>query len=360
MKALFRIFFATHVVAIMTYYKRTNTIEIIVVLIFFVCVAYNSKFRANLFSITAMSAVCAYLCGVSQIYYMLYILIIFDIMLCGIYYMLIIPFISIFFVIPLFTPELIKDIVILIAGALAGYGLNAHDKKETQLYDLIYEEKNSRYKMEKQQSNLAVIKGELQRSTMLLERNRIARDIHDNAGHKLAGSIIQIRAARKILDTDILKSKSMLDEGITHLSSAMDLLRETVHNLKPVKGIGLDEINELIDEFKFCAIELSTMGDFNDEEPFLMRILARNLKEALTNVSKHSNAAKVTVRIETNPLYLRMTVKDNGSKNIENIKEGLGLSGMRERLKNVGGTFSYGYSDGFVQASFIPKELTDT
>lgn len=359
MKALLRILFTAHAVAVMTFNKRVDTTEIIVVLIFFVCVAFDSKFKANVISIAVMTATCAYLCSISEIYYMLYALIIFDIMLSGIYYMLAMPVFSVFFVIPSMSAEVIKDIVILLAGALTGFEIYTHEKKEKQLYDLIYDEKNSRYKMEKEQSSLAVIKGELQRSTMLRERNRIARDIHDNAGHKLAGSIIQIRAARKLMDSDPLRTKNMLDEGINHLSSAMDLLRETVHNLKPVKGIGLDEINEMIGDFKFCDIEFSTMGDFNDEEPFLMSILARNLKESLTNVSKHSDAKKVTVRIETNPRYLRMTVKDNGSKNVENVKEGLGLSGMRERLKNVGGTFSYGFSDGFVQASFIPKELTD-
>jgi signal transduction histidine kinase len=135
----------------------------------------------------------------------------------------------------------------------------------------------------------------------------------------------------------------------------MDLLRETVHSIKPAKDVGLDQIKEIADDFKFCGIEFSVNGDFNDEEPAYLSIFAKNLKESLTNVAKHSDADKVWVLLESRPGYLRMVVKDNGTKKSEGIREGMGLSGMRERLRNVGGNFSFGYEDGFVQVSFITR-----
>ena len=355
MKILVRIVLAIFTIAAMIQYKRTDTFELALVLILFVLSAYNAKFDGSVLSILFMTGACGYLTTTTPLYLFTYAFVVFEIMLLQKYFLLLVPFTVVMLIHTSFTPDFSKDLLLLVFAALLGFGTSYFEKKEKLIYEMFDRERNYRYETERSKDELMSLTREIGHSTRLKERNRIARDIHDNVGHKLAGIIIQLRAARKLQSVEPQRAGQLMDDVITRLSGAMDLLRETVHSIKPAKDGGLDQIKEIVDDFKFCDIDLSINGDFNDEEPAYLNILAKNLKESLTNVARHSDADKVDVLLESRPGYLRMVVKDNGTKKAEDIREGMGLSGMRERLRNIGGNFSFGYEDGFVQVSFITR-----
>jgi signal transduction histidine kinase len=84
-----------------------------------------------------------------------------------------------------------------------------------------------------------------------------------------------------------------------------------------------------------------------------METIVTNIKEALTNITKYSSATKAYISIEVNEKYIRLYIKDNGVGS-KKIKEGLGLSGMRERVRNVGGSISISSEDGFLIVCIIP------
>jgi signal transduction histidine kinase len=170
---------------------------------------------------------------------------------------------------------------------------------------------------------------------------------------------MQLQAAYKLHGRDSQKSADILKKSIEALAEAITLLRDTVHNIKPKEKLGVEYIKNIINDFKFCDINFSFSGDFNRISPNYLEIFCTNIKEALTNVSKHSNATRVDIKIDINELYTRVYIKDNGNNSnndSKKITEGLGLSGMRERVLNANGSISISSEDGFMITCIIPFE----
>ncbi|MBN4056494.1 sensor histidine kinase [bacterium AH-315-K05] len=181
----------------------------------------------------------------------------------------------------------------------------------------------------------------------LKERNRIAMDIHDNIGHSIAGVLMQFQAAKKIDPIDKNKADKLYEASTKRLAETLGMLREIVHDLKPANLIGVEYIKEIVDDFKFCDIDATYTGNFTNISAVHIEIVTTILKEALTNIIKHSKATKVKLTLDSNKKYLRLFIKDNGL-GCEDITENLGIRSMRARVENVGGNFSIGNNNGIV------------
>lgn len=216
-------------------------------------------------------------------------------------------------------------------------------------------ERRLRYALEQTKTRLVRSSEEAARLAETTERNRIAREIHDHAGHKLAAVLIQLQAALTLREKNPDKFQSMMDRAVQGLSEAMDLIRDTVHRLKPAQKTGVEYLQEVMRNFSFCPVDFSFTGDFGRVSSVQMEILATNIKEALTNASKHSQATHIVIRVDIRQPYLRLYIKDNGEGS-KTIREGLGLSGMRERVKAAGGSFSADGTEGFVIVCLLPME----
>jgi signal transduction histidine kinase len=209
-----------------------------------------------------------------------------------------------------------------------------------------------RLKLEKERESTALELRSAARFAEITERSRIAQDIHDHVGHEITGALIALQTAAKLQESGDSRAGELLIQTITRLESASANLRETVHNLKPVKTIGIETLEELCNGFKFCEARFTASGDFETKH---WELLAANLKEALTNVSRHSNASLVTVRLDGNEKFLRMIIADN-SKIPTKHRFGLGLTGMKDRVRAVGGTLTVSTDSGFKITCIIPKE----
>ena len=237
--------------------------------------------------------------------------------------------------------------------AFTAFTLNNLGAKTTEYKAAMDRERRARYDLENAKARLMNSARESARLAEISERNRIAREIHDSVGHRIAGILIQLQASNKLRKTDLQKSNDILEKSIQALSDSLTLLRDTVHRLKPRENIGLGYIREIIDNFKFCPVEFKHFGDFNTIESNHVEILATNIKEALTNASKHSGATKVVINITINDNLIHLLIKDNG-KGCSRIHEGLGLSGIRERMTNAGGSVSISGENGFIIVCIIP------
>jgi signal transduction histidine kinase len=91
------------------------------------------------------------------------------------------------------------------------------------------EERRLRYDLENAKNKLLHASKEIAHLTEVSERNRIARDIHDNAGHSIAGVLFQLQAAEKLLLKDQKKAEEIIKKSIRSLGEALSLLRETVY-----------------------------------------------------------------------------------------------------------------------------------
>lgn len=189
----------------------------------------------------------------------------------------------------------------------------------------------------------------------LNERNRIAREIHDNVGHILSRSIIQTGALIAINKEEALKKPyEQLKES---LDQAMNSIRESVHDLHN-ESIDLTlNIRKLLQDFTFCETKLDL--DISDHAPKEVKYCFISItKEALNNTIKHSNASQVTLSIVEHPSFYRYRYHDNGTnKNLQTTKKnGIGLLNMKDRVKQLNGRFHIDKEQGFTILITIPKE----
>jgi signal transduction histidine kinase len=174
------------------------------------------------------------------------------------------------------------------------------------------------------------------------ERNRLAREIHDNLGHYLTIANVQIEAAKIILDTDSRQTLGALDKAQDFVKKALASVRESVSALRvsPIENRPVqDAIASLIEEMWLseCNVEWKVLGEPVPVDGKIALALYRAAQEGLTNVRKHANATLVDVLLDfLQPDQLQLTIWDNGV-GAADTSGGFGLIGIRERVHLLGG-----------------------
>lgn len=187
----------------------------------------------------------------------------------------------------------------------------------------------------------------------LRERNRIAREIHDNVGHLLSRSILMTGAVRAVnQDASLSDSLKTLDAT---LNSAMDSIRSSVHDLHD-ESINLEEaINSLVHEFTFCPISFSY--DMSRDIPKEIKYCFISItKEALSNIIMHSSATSVQLSMREHPALYQFCIEDNGTA-AHSSGSGIGLINMKERIHSLKGHIQILTEQGFKIFITIPKEI---
>lgn len=193
----------------------------------------------------------------------------------------------------------------------------------------------------------------------LKERNRIAREIHDNVGHVLSRSILIVGAAKAINESPSMSS--LLEDLDTSLNSAMDSIRNSVHDLHD-ESINLKEaVQNLINDFTFCPVDLDY--DMGLEIPRQIKYCFISItKESLSNIMRHSNADRVQILMREHPALYQLRIQDNGDTSalrmsqIPDSDPGIGIQNMKERVQFLSGTMQIDVVNGFKIFISIPKE----
>jgi signal transduction histidine kinase len=176
------------------------------------------------------------------------------------------------------------------------------------------------------------------------ERNRLAREIHDNLGHYLTIVNVQIEAAKVTCETDPSRALEALNKAQELARKGLSSVRESVAALRvsPVENRPLeDAIGELIEESRISGIttEFKMMGERRPVEPKSALALYRVVQEGLTNIRKHASASRVDVELDfTQEDSIRLTLRDDGV-GAADTSGGFGLIGLRERVHLLGGEF---------------------
>lgn len=183
----------------------------------------------------------------------------------------------------------------------------------------------------------------------LSERNRIAREIHDNVGHMLSRSILQLGAILMINKNETLKEP--LNNLSDTLNTAMNSIRESVHDLRDESLDLKPMILSMAKEFPNITIKLD-YDMSNQASKDVKYCFLAILKEAMTNTVKHSDGDTMEITIREHPALYQLLIQDNGTvKNIPsnhtNINFGMGLDNMRERVTALGGTIHITSDNGF-------------
>ena len=191
----------------------------------------------------------------------------------------------------------------------------------------------------------------------LSERNRIAREIHDNVGHLLSRSILQLGAIMAIhKDEPVAAQLSPLKET---LDNAMNNIRESVHDLHKESFDIKEAAQNLLSDLTSCHTKLSCDISLDADKEIKYAFLTI-LKEAITNIRKHSNATEVNVILNELEEHYQLLIEDNGTvnKDIHHIGAGIGLKNMEDRIRALQGIITFSTKQGFRIFISVPKKKT--
>lgn len=169
------------------------------------------------------------------------------------------------------------------------------------------------------------------------ERLRLARELHDVAGHKLTALRLNLRAAA--FRESPQKEQLQLAEQLS--GELLADIRHVVQALRDDQGIDLESaLHALAVPFPRPRLRIQMDGEIRVANPEVAETILRLVQEALTNAARHTNADEILVRIScTNGL--RIHIQDNGRIRGE-LREGNGIAGMRERIAHVDGSLELG------------------
>lgn len=189
----------------------------------------------------------------------------------------------------------------------------------------------------------------------LQERNRIAREIHDNVGHMLSRAILMTGALKAVAREETLTTP--LDNLDSTLNLAMTSIRRSVHDLHD-ESVNLKEaIQTLLDDFTFCETDFHFQMSYALPRELKYCFIAI-VKEALVNTSRHSNATVIHLSLLEHPGFWQLDIRDNGNTPGGIDATGIGLSNIRERILALGGQVEFQKSPGFRIFATIPKPLS--
>jgi PAS domain S-box-containing protein len=180
------------------------------------------------------------------------------------------------------------------------------------------------------------------------ERERVAREIHDELGQQLTAIRMDLDTLRSRLPAGNDRLRTMIDEMIAISDATVGTVRRIASELRPaiLDDLGLPAAVEwLAEDFERrsgieCRVEVRSNSLPVDPDQAV--VLFRIVQEALTNVARHSEASHAEVLLEITGDRAAAVVRDDGrGLSAEELSErrALGILGMRERALAVGGTF---------------------
>jgi signal transduction histidine kinase len=242
-----------------------------------------------------------------------------------------------------FAPELVLGAVVWAAAWFAGDRTRLRRERIAEL-----EERARRAEREAERER---------RLAAAEERTRIARDLHDSAGHAINVILVQAGAARLLQEQDLARSREALEtiEEVARdtLGEIDQLVRALRENGSP-EGVepppGLAALGALAERYRASglAVTVRTDGSRRPLAPGIDQAAYRILQEALTNAARHGRGS-AEVEIDFGPSVLEITVTNPMPPGSAAREGGHGLVGMRERAHLLGGSVEAGMSNGAFQ-----------
>jgi signal transduction histidine kinase len=227
--------------------------------------------------------------------------------------------------------------------------------------------------VEERDASVAAHTATLREQSLLAERTRIARELHDVVAHHISAIAIQAETAR-------FTTPEFPELGAERFAAIGDSARAALDEMRHLLGVmrapvdaagrapqpGFDQLNALIDEHRTLGGELrfSVRGPVAALSDAAGLVAYRVVEEALTNARRHAPQAAVEVSLDYTPTLLRIAVRDHGpgldpTTDGDEAEAGFGLVGMRERVEALGGTFTCGdhVEGGFEIVVDLPVEV---
>lgn len=198
-------------------------------------------------------------------------------------------------------------------------------------YHLIHEQNNA----------LEQYANQIEQLTLLEERNRMARELHDTVGHTFTSVIMGMDAVSYLIETAPDKAKEKLDVLRSVTRNGLEEVRRSIHQMVPEGDILLSQqLTRLANEFALhtgTQIRFTTVGEEFDIPKQTKLSLIRCLQESLTNAKRHGRASTVEVTLTYSDGLVDIRIEDDGI-GTEQLKVGFGINAMQERIFALQGT----------------------
>ncbi|GGM23885.1 sensor histidine kinase YfiJ [Paraliobacillus quinghaiensis] len=243
------------------------------------------------------------------------------------------------------------------------YKLTSAQEKITHQYDQLSE---SHQELQDAHQQLHTYSKQVEELTLIQERNRISREIHDTVGHKMTALLMQLQLAKELRDLDPKKSEATIElcEGLAR--EALNEIRLSVRTLQEDEGTKhslLKTTRKILEDYQEMTglkSDFHITGELSQIPPSIQLNLIRIIQESVTNAVRHGQATKCNVSIHISSSKIDAMIKDNGTGAID-VDPGFGLSNMRERVYDHGGTimFESKKDEGFIiKVTFPLKEIS--
>jgi len=173
------------------------------------------------------------------------------------------------------------------------------------------------------------------------ERLRVARELHDVAGHKLTAMKINLRA---LASDPALAGREEVRIAQQLSTELLDDIRSVVQAMRDSRGLDLQTaIRALAAPLPRPVLDLHIADGVRIADPVVAESLLRIVQECLTNAARHANADTLTVSLKNEDAGMHLHIEDDGRLK-GRVREGNGLSGIRERVTALGGELQFGSS----------------
>ncbi len=197
------------------------------------------------------------------------------------------------------------------------------------------------------------------------ERNRIAREIHDNLGHYLTVVNVQLEAGKMLIERNpdkareaVGKAQQMTQEGLQSIRQSIQALRVNAVENRPISEALADLCNN--HEAGGVPTTYKVIGEERELNEKIKLTLYRIVQEGLTNSRKYADASQVNVSLDYSVNNsIAVSIKDDGA-GATSTENGFGLLGIRERISLLGGTLDIrtALGAGFLISATIPTNIS--
>ncbi|MGG2114420.1 hybrid sensor histidine kinase/response regulator transcription factor [Bacillus bombysepticus] len=202
---------------------------------------------------------------------------------------------------------------------------------------------------------------QVERITLLEERDRLSKDLHDTMGHSYTSIIMGMETLRMELKSK--EGEQQLDSLLQLARNSMEEVRLYLHQLDlSQESLPLaTTLQQLTEEFKKHAkvnVRTRIIGEEYMVSKQSKMTLYRSLQESLTNAVRHGHSTEIIVSLHFEPQQIRLDVEDNGC-GVEEWKDGFGLTAMKERVsQSQGRVIVYSKKgEGTLISCVLPKQV---
>lgn len=222
-----------------------------------------------------------------------------------------------------------------------GVGFNLMTRSQRRYKALLAENMQQVELIRQQNQALEQYAAQVEQLTLVQERNRMARDLHDSIGHHFTSVTVGLDAISYMIESQPKLAAEKVRRLADIARDGLDEVRRTIHQIAPAEEHRtlVRQLEELVLDFQ-AHTGTEMLLTVEGIEPYLLShkklAFVRCLQEGMTNAKRHGQADRMEVRLLFSETTIQLDMMNDG-KTMENTVPGFGLTAMKTRLEELGG-----------------------